>query len=161
MELLFKRHRVAVAGGGLGGALLAIYLARRDFEVDVFERRSDVREGVTDTGRSINMTIAERGLWSLEPVGLRDAVTAITMPIKGRLVHGEDGKTRFQRYGRSADQIHRSVKRSDLNALLLDAASADPRIRLSFHTRYLHGAKSGGPLVVQDVRSGETSYIDG
>jgi kynurenine 3-monooxygenase len=150
---------VAIAGGGLGGTLMALYLARRGLRVHVFERRPDVRREMIDSGRSINMTIAERGLWALEPVGLRDAVTRITMPLRGRLTHAEDGSTQFQRYGRAAGEVHRSIKRSELNALLLDAVEALPGVQLAFHTRYLRGGKSAGPLVVQDVRTGETRQV--
>lgn len=150
---------VVIAGGGLGGTLMAIYLARRGLDVEVLERRPDIRREQIDHGRSINMTIAERGLWALEPVGLRGAVLGITMPLKGRLTHGDDGRTEFQRYGRSSGEVHRSIKRSDLNALLLDAADAMPNVRLSFQTRYLRGARHGHPLEVQDLRTGETRQL--
>ena len=154
-----KPPSVAVLGAGLGGTLIAIYLARRGFEVKVFERRSDLRRGVLEQGRSINMTIAERGLKALEPVGLRDAVMAITMPLKGRLVHGDDGRARFQRYGRTESQVHHSIKRSELNSLLINAAEAQPNVQMFFHKRYLKGAKDGGMLLMQDERTGETEYI--
>jgi len=160
MTLVSKVPRVAIAGGGLGGTLMAIYLARRGMDVQVFERRPDIRKHVLDNGRSINMTIAERGLWALEPVGLRDAVTGITMPLKGRLTHAEDGSTQFQHYGRSAREVHRSIKRSELNALLLDAADALPGVHLSFETRYLRGGTDArAPLFVQDLRGGEAREI--
>jgi kynurenine 3-monooxygenase len=150
---------VAVLGAGLGGTLIAIYLARRGMDVSVFERRPDMRLGVVDHGRSINMTIAERGLRALEPVGLRDAVMKITMPLKGRLVHGEDGRARFQRYGRTSTQVHHSIKRSELNGLLMDAVEALPNARIAFHKRYVRGAKDDGMFVVQDERTGEMEYV--
>ena len=51
-----KPPSVAVLGAGLGGTLIAIYLARRGFDVSVFERRPDLRKGTVEQGRSINMT---------------------------------------------------------------------------------------------------------
>lgn len=150
---------IVIAGGGLGGTLMAIYLGRRGYPVKVFERRPDIRREVLDSGRSINMTIAERGLWALEPVGLRDAVTQITLPLIGRLTHADDGRTQFQRYGRNASQVHRSIKRSELNALLLDAAGAVPSIDLAFRTRYLGGGKNGRPITLQDVGTGTTRQV--
>jgi len=148
-----------VLGAGLGGTLIAIYLARRGFDVRVFERRPDLRKGIVEQGRSINMTIAERGLTALEPVGLRDAVMRITMPLKGRLVHGEDGRARFQRYGRTSSQVHHSIKRSELNSLLINVAEAQPNVQVLFHKRYLKGAKDAGMLLMQDERTGETEYV--
>ena len=68
----------------------------------------------------------------------------ITMPLKGRLVHGEGGRARFQRYGRTSSQVHHSIKRSELNSLLINAAEAQPNVQVQFHKRYLKGAKDGG-----------------
>jgi kynurenine 3-monooxygenase len=153
-----KPLEVSIIGGGLGGALMAIYLARRGIEVKVFERRPDLRNGVVDHGRSINMTIAERGLTALERVGLRDKVMSVTMPLKGRLVHGEDGGEHFQPYGRTPAQVHHSIKRSELNGLLLDAAEAMPNVEILFQKRYLRGGRDGGLFLVQDERTGETEY---
>src|SRR5262249_245484 len=131
-----KLPTVSIVGAGLGGALMAIYLARRGFDVKVFERRPDIRNGVVDHGRSINMTIAEGGLTAPDRVGLREKVLSITMPLKARLVHAEDGRLQYQPYGRTPDQVHHSIKRSELNGLLLDAAEQLPNVRLFFQKRY-------------------------
>lgn len=149
---------VSIVGAGLGGALMAIYLARRRFDVRVFERRPDIRNGVVDHGRSINMTIAERGLAALDCVGLREKVLSITMPLKARLVHAEGGRLQYQPYGRTPQQVHHSIKRSELNGLLLDAAEALPNVRVLFQKRYVTGGRDGGLFLVQDERTGETEY---
>jgi kynurenine 3-monooxygenase len=149
---------VSIMGGGLGGALMAIYLARRGITVTLYERRPDIRNGVVDHGRSINMTIAERGLASLDVVGLRERVLGITMPLKGRLVHDEQGGGYFQPYGRTPEQVHHSIKRSELNGLLLSAAEALPNVTLRFQKRYLRGGRTDGVFVLRDERTGETEY---
>jgi kynurenine 3-monooxygenase len=151
-------REICVIGGGLGGTLMSIYLARRGFDVTILERRPDIRNGVVDHGRSINMTIAERGLAALEWAGLREKVMAITMPLKGRLVHGDHGYAHYQPYGRTPEQVHYSIKRSGLNMLLLDEAEALPNIRLRFQKRYVRGGRDGGLFLVQDERTGETEY---
>ena len=38
-----KSETVHVIGGGLVGALVAIFLAQRDFKVKLYERRPDMR----------------------------------------------------------------------------------------------------------------------
>ena len=158
MPASVKPLEVSIIGGGLGGALMAVYLARRGVEVKVFERRPDIRNGVVDHGRSINMTIAERGLAALERVGLREKVMSVTMPLKGRLVHAEDGGRHCQPYGRTPTQVHHSIKRSELNGLLLDEAEAQPNVELYFQKRYIRGGRDGGLFLVQDERTGETEY---
>lgn len=149
---------VSIIGAGLGGALMSIYLARRGVAVKLFERRPDVRHGVVDQGRSINMTIAERGFAALECVGLRERVMAITMPLRARLVHEECGRCHYQPYGHTPRQVHRALKRSELNCLLIDAADALPNVSIFFQKRYLHGGRDSGLFRVQDERTGESEY---
>jgi kynurenine 3-monooxygenase len=150
--------QVSIIGAGLGGALMAIYLARRGIDVKVFERRPDMRHGVVDHGRSINMTIAERGLASLQCVGLRERVMAITMPLKARLVHEESGRCSYQPYGHTPRQVHHALKRSELNCLLLDAASELPNVSTFFQRRYLQGGRDAGLFRLRNERTGESEY---
>jgi len=40
--------KITINGAGLAGSLLAIYLAKKGYDVDVFEKRPDMR--IKDTG---------------------------------------------------------------------------------------------------------------
>ena len=44
--------KFVLIGSGLAGGLLAAYLGRRGYEVDLYERRTDPREGNIVGGRS-------------------------------------------------------------------------------------------------------------
>src|SRR4051812_37759304 len=57
--------RVAIIGAGLAGSLLAIYLAERGLEVDVYEARGDMRQEDVAGGRSINLALSDRGIAAL------------------------------------------------------------------------------------------------
>ena len=37
------KNNVVIVGAGLAGSLMAIYLARRGYALDVYERRPDIR----------------------------------------------------------------------------------------------------------------------
>ena len=65
--------KASVIGAGLAGSLLAVYLRRRGYEVDVFEKMNDSRT-LSDAlaGRSINLVLTSRGLDALREVGLED-----------------------------------------------------------------------------------------
>jgi kynurenine 3-monooxygenase len=52
---------ITIIGAGLAGSLLAILLARRGWQVTVYERRGDPRVKGYESGRSINLALAERG----------------------------------------------------------------------------------------------------
>jgi len=127
--------RVAVVGGGLVGSLLACYLGRRGYVVDVYERRTDPRLGVSDHGRSINLALSERGLDALRRIDLVDTVMAPALPMHGRMVHDIAGRTNFQSYSATGDRAINSIGRSALNETLLDAAEATPGVTLHFEVR--------------------------
>ncbi|MDX1460982.1 MAG: NAD(P)-binding protein, partial [Xanthomonadales bacterium] len=65
-----QTRKITIAGAGLAGSLLAVLLARRGFEVDVFERNPDPRKAGSSGGRSINLALAERGRHALQLAGL-------------------------------------------------------------------------------------------
>ena len=60
-------------GSGLAGGLLAAYLGRRGYDVGLYERRADPREGNIVGGRSINLALSTRGIDALERLGARVA----------------------------------------------------------------------------------------
>lgn len=118
-----SRGSWAVAGGGLAGSLMAAYLAKAAHQVEVYERRPDPRRATPEEGRSINLALSHRGLRALADVGVEDQVRAITVPMRGRLMHGLDGSLTLQPYGTEADQVILSVSRSDLNRILVERAA--------------------------------------
>ncbi len=124
---------VVVAGAGQAGALLAIYLARQGHQVIVYESRPDLRRTDIDAGRSINLALATRGIVPLIDVGVIERVDAITIPMRGRMIHAVDDPTpELQPYGNKPHEVIHSVSRSDLNAILLDAAEATGRVQIEF-----------------------------
>ena len=79
--------RLTIVGAGLAGALLATLLARRGWQVEVFERRGDPRLHGYAGGRSINLALAERGLHALRQADADGAVLERAVMMRGRLVH--------------------------------------------------------------------------
>ncbi|TAG87328.1 MAG: kynurenine 3-monooxygenase, partial [Bacteroidetes bacterium] len=47
-------NKITIIGAGLAGSLLSIILAKRGFEVEIFEKRKDMRTQKVEAGRSIN-----------------------------------------------------------------------------------------------------------
>lgn len=138
----------SVVGAGPAGSLLAIYLARQGHEVVVYEGRPDLRRVDIDAGRSINLALATRGIVPLIDVGVIDQVDAITIPMRGRMVHAADEPLpELQPYGSQPHEVIHSVSRTDLNAILLDAAEATGRVRFEFETR-LHSVELEDSLLV-------------
>jgi kynurenine 3-monooxygenase len=128
-------RRVAVIGAGLVGSLLACYLGRRGYQVDVYERRPDPRSASGERGRSINLALSERGLDALRRIDLVDTVMAPALPMHGRMIHALDGTTTFQSYSAAGNRAINSIGRAALNETLIDAAEATAGVVLHFDTR--------------------------
>ncbi len=113
--------RVVIVGAGLVGSLLAIYLRRRGYEVNIYERRGDMRLQSVAAGRSINLALSDRGIRALEEVGAMEHIRPIAIPMHGRQIHQPDGQEVYQPYGKSGQYIN-SVSRGELNKTLMTLA---------------------------------------
>jgi kynurenine 3-monooxygenase len=123
---------INIIGAGLAGSLLAILLARRGFEVTVYERRADPRVADAERGRSINLALAARGIRGLTLAGVLDRAMPLAIPMRGRMVHEHDGGTDLQMYGVRPEEVIYSVSRSELNRELIEAAAALPGVSFQF-----------------------------
>ncbi|MCC7298328.1 MAG: FAD-dependent monooxygenase [Bacteroidia bacterium] len=127
-------EKVTLVGGGLSGSLMAVFLARRGYEVYMYERRGDMRGGNYEGGRSINLALSNRGLRALAKVGLDKEVLNIAIPMTGRMMHDINGNLSYQPYGKDGEAIN-SVSRGGLNIRLLQLADEYPNIHLFFDTK--------------------------
>lgn len=123
-------EKVTILGAGLVGSLLSIFLAKRGYQVTIFEGRSDMRKAGAEGGRSINLALSKRGLKALAAVGIEEKVQASCIPMHGRMIHDLEGNQSLQPYGKAGEFIN-SVSRSGLNSLLMDAAE-EAGVRIIF-----------------------------
>ncbi|ASQ45556.1 FAD-dependent oxidoreductase [Legionella clemsonensis] len=129
---------VTVIGAGLAGTLVSLYMARRGYEVDIFESRPDIRIEKLDRGRSINLALSCRGITGLAGVDLMPEVEKIMVPMRARAIHEANGEIKFQPFGRHHSEYINAIHRSELNALLLNAAEKNPRIHLHFDMKLVN-----------------------
>jgi len=127
-----NKEMITLIGAGLVGSLLAVLLARRGFKVKIFERRPDIRRQNISTGRSINLALANRGIYPLEQAGLMNRVTPILTPMKGRMIHDLEGNQNFQSYGQKPEEVIYSISRGELNKICMDAAEATGLVNIHF-----------------------------
>ncbi len=159
---------VIVVGGGLAGALMGGLMARRGFDVEVHERRGDLRRSDIGGGRSINLALAERGLDALRKAGIEREVLANAVMMRGRCVHARDGSTRLLRYGRDDSEVIWSINRGRLNGLLLDfAESCGATVRFNQRAESIDFATNNIRMVdeatgsVRDIVGGVVIGCDG
>ncbi len=129
--------RFVLIGSGLAGGLLAAYLGRRGYEVDLYERRADPREGNIIGGRSINLALSTRGIHALEQLGIADEVLKHAIPMRGRMIHpaGAGANTIFVPYDVDPNKHINSIGRAALNTTVIEAAQRYPNVRVHFNHR--------------------------
>lgn len=139
---------IVVVGAGLAGPVAAMYLARRFGRVTVLERHSDPRHIPAGQGRSLMVILSQRGWRVLRELGLEQAVRRICAPLTARCGHLPDGSTVVTPYSRHGAPIW-AVERHRLHRLLLDAAEAEPGVRLHFERPVLSVDLEAPALLVQ------------
>ena len=139
VEAMEAVPKTVVVGGGLVGSLQALSLAKRGFNVELYESRKDIRRTSEFSGRSINLALSFRGRQALKMIGLESTVLEGAIPMYARMIHSVAGNTSSQAYGKSTQCIY-SVDRRKLNELLLDEADRNPNISLNFEHKLVRAS---------------------
>ncbi|MFN7691882.1 MAG: FAD-dependent oxidoreductase [Bacteroidota bacterium] len=129
-----EKKDITLVGAGLVGSLLSIYLAKKGYRVNVYERRNDMRKSTGYAGRSINLALSDRGWKALTEIGIADDIKEIAIPMYGRFLHAVDGSTAYQPYGKEGQAIY-SVSRAGINCTLMDLAEKHEQVKLHFEMR--------------------------
>ena len=148
--------RVLIVGAGLAGSLLAVYLARAGWKVELVERRADPRARRFAAGRSINLAISARGIKALKRAGLEAAVMKDAIRMSGRMIHPVAGAPGYQPYSADPTRAINSVSRSALNLALLDAAAAEPNVAVAFDERCASVDFAAGSVTFVNDATGAT-----
>ncbi len=128
---------MTVVGAGLVGSLLATVLAKLGFEVDLFERRVDMRKEAISAGRSINLAMSVRGLYALEKLGVHEQIMTKAIAMPGRIIHPISGPTVFQRYGKDDSECIYSISRGELNKMLMTYAESTEKVKIHFQEKLI------------------------
>lgn len=128
-------NKITIVGAGLAGSLLSIYLAKKGYEVNVYERRGDMRTENSGGGKSINLALSTRGIHALKEVGLYEEIKKISIPMYGRMIHSLTGELSFQRYGKDDSEYINAVSRAELNKSLMNLAEMNASVKIHFNQR--------------------------
>ena len=153
-----KTGTITLIGAGLTGPLLALELVKRGFQVEIYERRADMRRVHVSAGRSINLALSVRGIHALTQAGLWKDMQKIVIPMKGRMMHSATSEITFQPYGRNESEVINSISRADLNVALLNAAE-ERGVNVHFQKRCSGVDLNRGVLEMHDERTGEKHSV--
>jgi kynurenine 3-monooxygenase len=146
------RPAVRIIGAGPTGALLAILLQRRGHAVELYETRPDPRGRPPESGRSINLALADRGIHALQLAGVFRDLEQALLPMRGRLIHDAEGGTSLQPYGQRPNELIYSISRHRLNQTLLEVAARQPGVTVHFEHRFESAEFDEGIALIRDLR---------
>lgn len=157
-------ERIVIAGAGLVGSLLSVYLSRKGYFVDVFDRNPDPREAREENraGKAFNLTLCDRGFTALDEVGVGDHIRNLSVPAYGRFVHNEHGELAFQPYGNNSEALY-SILRSDMSQAMVEFAAQQPNVEFHFHEKCVGLGLSPLEVEFKNMRTGaqrrEKAYL--
>ena len=133
-----KKDKILIVGAGLCGTLLALRMAQRGYNVELREKRSDIRAAAFVGGRSINLALSDRGLKALRSAGMEEQILKTCIPMHGRMIHSLDGTLRLSKYSGRENEYINSVSRGGLNVALLEKADAFDNLTVKFDSSCTH-----------------------
>jgi kynurenine 3-monooxygenase len=152
-------QKAIVVGAGLVGSLWAVFLARRGYQVEVYERRPDMRAAGYLGGRSINLAMSVRGWKAVEQAGIKEKIEKVAIPMPGRMMHSVTGDLTFQPYGKTGEAIY-SVSRGGLNLELLNIADSFPNVRFFFDHRCADVDLAKPFVTFEDLKTNELKDVE-
>ena len=156
-----SNQKLLIIGAGLCGSLLALRMAQRGYQVQLVEKRPDLRDVTQDAGRSINLSLSDRGLKALRLAGVEEQALELCIPMYGRMIHDQKGNTFMSNYsGRDGEYIN-SISRPGLNMLLLDKAEEMPNVELIFNKGCTAIDLEKGTATFTDYNTKQASTFEG
>ena len=155
-----KNKKIIIIGAGLSGSLLANYLSLKDYQITIYESRSDMRESGLEGGKSINLALSLRGILPLKQLGLEEEIMELAIPMRGRIIHPSSGDKNFQPYGKSSDQYINSISRNSLNIKLIDKIASKKNIELHFDSACIDLDTEGKKVRIRQKNKEFSDYGD-
>jgi len=124
--------KITIIGSGLAGPLLSILLAQKGYQVHLYEKRVDPRINDISAGRSINLALSHRGIEALKQANVFEMVQPHLIPMKGRMIHAQNGELDFQSYSINPDEHINSVSRAELNKIIMTEAENSGNVKIHF-----------------------------
>lgn len=151
---------IVLLGAGLAGSMMAAYLAKRGYRVDVYERRPDMRKVEISAGKSINLALSVRGLHALEGIGLTDEIMDMVIPMRGRVMHSIDGELTFQPYSKDETTAINSISRGGLNVKMMELADSYDNVNFYFNWRCMGVSFEDVNVRLQNMETNEMKTVE-
>lgn len=124
--------KVLIIGAGLTGSLLASFLAKKGFNIEIYEKRENYSSGNSDLSyRTIGMSISHRGLTAINAFSISENIVSKATPTCGRVSHDYYGNDTIQCYSNDKSNIF-TIDRHNLNKKLLRNLKPYKNVKIFF-----------------------------
>ena len=151
------KKQITIVGAGLVGSLCALFMTKRGYKVNIFERRKDLRSEIITAGKSINLALSKRGWSALKKVGVEKEVLKIAIPMYKRIMHDSKGNLSEQPYGNPGEAIY-SVSRAQLNVLMMEMADKNGA-NLYFNEKCIDTDFREGKVVFENTKTAKKQAV--
>ena len=151
------KKQITIVGAGLVGSLCALYMTKRGYKVNIFERRKDLRSEIITAGKSINIALSKRGWSAIKKVGVEKEVLKIAIPMYKRIMHDSNGNLSEQPYGNPGEAIY-SVSRAQLNVLMMEMADKNGA-NLYFNEKCIDADFREGKVVFENIQTAKKQVV--
>jgi len=148
---------VVIIGAGLSGLACALYLAKRDYCVTIFEARSneEINPAYSSSGRTISMDLSVRGLFALKEIGVGEEILKEAVLMRYKIFHARDGTLTRIPYGRNPDEYIATVSRNHLYRSLLDYCQQHKNINIHFEKELKNIDINGSIVHIRDKNNAQ------
>lgn len=119
-----QNSQVTIIGSGITGSVLALYLYKRGYQVELFESRN--HSSKSNANASISLDLSERALYAIKEVGVD--LSEVMTPLYWRKVRWNTRCIAAQ-YGTHKDECIYSIERNLLHEKLLEKILATGSIK--------------------------------
>jgi len=154
-----QKKSITIIGAGLAGCFLSILLAKRGYQVTLYERTSKKNIFKKASKRSFNLTFYGYGVQALKEAGLWKAVKPIVLTLSGSITQVGNNTTPIVTKLHKEKMPYYTVSRSRLLQTLVEQALLDPAITINFDTSLIAINRQQKTITVKHTKTHEQSTI--
>lgn len=153
-----QKPTITIIGAGLAGCYFAILLAKRGYQVDIYERLSEDKITEDHSKRTFNLTFYHRCVLAIKKADLWDEVKKILVPLEGSVYHPDYTDPIFTPFDYKGKPQY-TVQRPDLLHIFIKQAAVYPTIRFHFNTSLITVNRWKKTMLIQDTTTKECKEL--
>ena len=150
--------KIVIIGAGLTGLSLSLYLAKRGYQISIYESHPEMnREPVAYlSGRTMSLDLSARGIAALSEISEISEIDVLkpilksSVPMRRRVFHDVSGQLSYLNYGRHDEEYIHAVSRYDVYKALINPVKKNLNIKVYFNHKFIDWDIVSGQLILEN-----------